>query len=150
MTDVLTGGNSPYLTVQTDNSRLAWLDFGNQREILIAPVSNATAPTSLGPSLQMKPQLRDGWIVWTDPSYRIKANDGTTTVEVGEAGNVRSVADGRVLFDDANGQLMIWTAAGVRRMLLRSLPIGAIHDGDVGFITTGTSESMLLYRISLP
>jgi len=149
-TDVLTGGNSPYLTVQTDNSRLAWLDFGNQREILIAPVSNATAPTSLGPSLQMKPQLRDGWIVWIDPSYRIKANDGTATVDVGEAGNVRSVADGRVLFDDANGQLMIWTAAGVRRMLLRNLPIGAIHDGDVGFITTGTSESMLLYRISLP
>lgn len=149
-TDMLTAGEAQHTYLQTDNTRLAVLrGLWGSYELFTAPVTNATTLTSLGPILNVVPKLRDGLVVYNAASG-IKANDGTTTMDVGSAGTVYSVADGRVLFNESPPKLLTWSAAGGKQMLLNTLPISALHDGNSAFITTGTSDSMLLYRITLP
>lgn len=45
---------------------------------------------------------------------------------------------------------MTWSATGGKQTLLNNLPISALHNGNSAFITTGSSDAMLLYRLVLP
>lgn len=147
----ITGGDAQATLPKVDQARLAWskkLHAGGAPHLVVAPVGNPTATTTLTTQLQSF-DLDDGVLAWLDLENELRVDDGssTTTISHTPSTTLYSARNGNVIFGE-NGKLYVWTAAQGKRLLLDALPTLVRQRDDVVFFTTGL-QNVTIYRVDL-